>query len=118
MSSLKDLKAMGAFTSDKPVKKEIKFNLNGEDLSAFIHVKHLNVGEYETVFLVVDEESRSRSAKIISHGITLGENGEEKITFKDAYRLAPTIANAMITAFNEVNTPKKSSAPVSASSAT
>jgi hypothetical protein len=117
MSTLKELKAMGAFTSDKPVRKEIKFTLNGEDLSAVIHVKHLGIGEYESLFLG-DDESRSRTAKAISHAVTLGEDGKERISFQDAYRLEPVLAGAMLTAFNEVNTPKKSSRPASVSSAT
>jgi hypothetical protein len=117
MSTLKELKAMGAFTSDKPVRKEIKFTFNGEDLSAVIHVKHLGIGEYEALFLG-DEDNRSRTAKAISQAVTLGEDGKEKISFQDAYRLDPAWAGAMLTAFNEVNTPKKSLRPASASSAT
>ncbi len=107
MSSLKDLKALGGFVSDKPVKKEIKFKLDGDDeLTATIHVKKLAIGDYEALFLV-DNEDRSRTAKVISEAITLGD-GTERITFKDAYRLHTSLAGAMISAFNEVNTTKKS----------
>jgi hypothetical protein len=117
MTTLKELKASGGFVSDKPVKKTIKFTLNGEELEATIHVKRLNIGEYETLFLA-DTEERARTAKAISVAITLGDDGKEKISFQDAYRLEPALAGAMLTAFNEVNTPKKSSRPESASSAT
>jgi hypothetical protein len=50
--------------------------------------------------------------------VTLGEDGKEKISFQDAYRLDPAWAGAMLTAFNEVNTPKKSLPPEKGSSAT
>lgn len=118
MTTLKDLKAMGAFIPDTPIEKEIKFRLDdGEEVSSTIFVKRLNIGEYESLFLN-DKEERSRTAKMISEGIRLGDKGQERLTFQQAYTLHPSIAGAMITAFNEVNTPKKASRPESGSSAT
>ena len=118
MSSLKDLRALGAFVSDKPVRKEIKFKLDGDDdYTAIIHVKKLAIGDYETLFLMGNED-RSRTAKVISEAITLGDDGKERIKFEDAYKLHPSLARAMIDAFNEVNVAKKSSRPETGSSAT
>jgi hypothetical protein len=118
MSSLKDLKAMGAFVPDAPIKKEIKFRLDdGEERTAEIFVKRLNIGEYESLFLT-DTEERGRTAKMIAEGIRLGEKGEERLTFQQAYKLHPSLAGAMVVAFNEVNTPKKTSPQENASSAT
>lgn len=119
MTSVKQLKELGGFVSDKPVKKDITFSIDGGDeLTATIHVKQLNIGEYETLFLT-DTEERARTAKAISVAITLGEDGREKISFQDAYRLHPKLAGAMLVAFNEVNNPpKKTSRPASDSSAT
>jgi hypothetical protein len=117
MTSMKDLKAKGGIVSSVPIKKEIKFKLDGDDeFTASIFVKKLAIGDYESLFLV-DNEDRSRTAKIISEAVTLGDDGKEKISFKDAYQLHPALAGAMIVAFNEVNAAKKSSAPATASSA-
>lgn len=117
MTSMKDFKGMGGMVSPIPVKKEIKFKLDGdEELSGTIHVKRLAIGDYEALFLV-DGEERSRTAKIISEAVSLGPDGKERISFKDAYQLHPALAGAMIVAFNEVNAAKKSSPPATGSSA-
>ena len=116
MTSMKELKAKGGIVSSVPVKKEIKFKLDGDDeFTASIFVKKLAIGDYESLFLV-DGEERSRTAKIISEAVTLGDDGKEKISFKDAFQLHPALAGAMIVAFNEVNAAKKSSAPATVSS--
>ena len=108
MSSLKDLQNMGGFVSTVPVKKEIKFKIDGDDeFTAIIHVRKLSAGDYETLF-VSDSEGRSRTASVISQCVTLGESGKEKVSFEDAYRLHPNLATAMVNAFNEVNAAKKS----------
>lgn len=108
MSSLKELRAIGGFISAVPVKKEIKFNTDGDDeYTATIHVRRLSAGDYETIF-VAESEGRSRTASIISQCVTLGPAGKEKVSFEDAYRMHPNLAGAMVNAFNEVNSPKKS----------
>lgn len=118
MSTLKELKAMGGFVPDKPISKEIKFTLDdATEYSAIIHVKKMNIGEYEALFLT-DKEEKSRTAKIISVGVFLGEDGKERIPFDEAYKLHPSLAGAMVTAFHEVNIPKKVSRPKTDSSAT
>lgn len=118
MSTLKELETMGGFVSDKPVKKEITFTLDSEEeITATIHVKRLNIGEFEGLFLA-DPDERARTAKAISVGIRLGENGTEVIPFEKAYKLHPRLAAAMFNAFNEVNMAKKSSRPAKGSSAT
>lgn len=108
MSTLKDLQRMGGFVSAIPVKKEIKFKVDGdEEYAATIHVRKLSAGDYETLF-VSDSEGRSRTASVISQCVTLGADGKEKVSFEDAYRLHPNLATAMVNAFNEVNASKKS----------
>ena len=117
MSSLKELKALGAFVPDKPIKKQIRFKLDGDDeFVASIHVKKVGIGDYESLFLS-DREERSRTAKAISELVTLGEDGKEKISFEDAYKLHPSLAGAMLSAINEVNASKKSSPRATDSSA-
>ncbi len=107
MTTLKELRAKGALVSDVPVRKEIMFKLDGdEEISAVIHVKRLSVGDHETLFLSADD-GKSRTAKLIETAITLGNDGKERIPFKEAYSLHPSIASAMLGAFNEVNGAKK-----------
>lgn len=118
MTTLKDIETIGGFVPDKPVKKEIRFTLDGEEeLIATIHVKKMNIGEFETLFLG-DTEERARTAKAISVCVRLGEDGKEVIPFEKAYKLNPSLAGAMFHALNEVNTVKKTSRPAKGSSAT
>lgn len=117
MTTLKELQALGGFVPSKPIRKEIKFTLNEEELSAVIHVKKISIGEFEALFLG-DKEERSRTAKAISVAILLGEDGKEAISFEMAYQLEPSLAGAMFAAFNEVNMQKKASRPAKGSSAT
>lgn len=107
MTSFKDLKALGAFISDERVPKEIKFKIEGQEMTATIHVKRLSAGDYEGLFLA-QQQGRSQTAEVISKTISLGEKGKEAISFEDAYKLHPDVAGAMVNAFNEVNTAKKS----------
>jgi hypothetical protein len=118
MSSLKELEKLGGFVPDKPVEKQIKFTLDGEtEIDATIHIKRLNIDEYETLFLSGKDE-KSKTARIISLGVMLGEGGKEKISLEKAVTLHPALASAMVSAFHEVNIPKKASHPKSDSSAT
>lgn len=117
MTSLKELETLGGFVPARPIRKEIKFTLNGEELSAVIHVKKISIGEFEALFLG-DTEERSRTAKAISVAILLGDEGKEVIPFEKAYKLEPSLAGAMFAAFNEVNLQKKPSSPAKGSSAT
>lgn len=81
MSTLKELKALGGLVPTAPIKKEIKFKLDGEDeFTASIHVKKLSVGDWEVIFLAPGDE-RSRTAKLISETVTLGDDGKEKLSF-------------------------------------
>lgn len=112
MTTLKELQAKGGFVSAVPVVKNIKWKgidpATGEkvDYDADIHVKRLPVGDHETIFL--SEDGRSRTAKVISTAVTLGKEGKEKLTFEQAYQMDPALAGAMLDAYNEVNSGKKS----------
>lgn len=117
MTTLKELESLGGFVPAKPIKKEITFTINGEELSATIHVKKISIGEFEALFLG-DTEERSRTAKAISVAVMLGPEGKEAIPFEMAYKLEPALAGAMFAAFNEVNLQKKASRPAKGSSAT
>jgi hypothetical protein len=122
MTTLNELKSKGGLVPDAPIRKTITFDSTDhatgatEQVEANIFVRQLSVGEYEALFFAQDDK-RSRTAKIISEAIRLGESGKERISFEDAYKLTPSLAGAMVEAFNEVNIAKKSSRPVKDSSA-
>ena len=105
MSSLNDLRQIGAFVPDELVKKEIKFKLedDADELVVDVHVRRLSVGTYEAIFIAAEPDKISRTAKLLSESIRLGENGEEILSYVDAYKLHPRIARAMTAAVNEVN---------------
>lgn len=113
MTTLKELQAKGGFISPVPVVKNIKWKgtdpETGDkaDYDADIHVKRLSVGDQEEIHQSI-EDGRSKTAKLIAAAITLGKDGKERLTFEQAYQLAPELAGAMIKAFNEVNSAKKS----------
>lgn len=113
MTTLKELQAKGGFVSAVPVVKNIKWKGTdpgtGEkiDYDADIHIRRLSVGDHEALFLGVDD-GKSRTAKLISTAVTLGKEGKEKLSFEQAYQLDPGLAGAMLEAFNEVNSAKKS----------
>ena len=104
MTSLKELQSAGGFRSGKPVAKEIKFKLDDDvEHTATVHVKRLSIGETERAFIETASSDLSRAAKIISEVVSLGADGSERIPIKDADRLHPSLAAAMIAAITEVN---------------
>jgi len=103
MSSLNDLKAVGAFVVDELVKKDIKFKLDDEEHEFQIFVRRLSIGLQEEIFMSGGDSDKSRTAKMISEAVRLGETGEERMSFQDAYKLHPVIAVAMSKAIGEVN---------------
>lgn len=116
MTTLQDLKKIGAFAHAKPVQKTIRFDVDGEKMEAIVHVRQLGIGDYEAIQRD-EKDNDSFTARAISESILLGEGGKERISLKEAFRLKPSIANAMLEAFSEVNAPKKSLAGTSNSSA-
>lgn len=94
-----ELKAIGALVGDEPIKRAIKFTLDGQEYDATIWVKRLCVGDRDRMAaLSASDDQRSTSALLISELVTLGEDGSERISFKDAYRLAPPLGDAIVEA--------------------
>lgn len=118
MTTLKQLTTQGGFVAAAPIVKHITFEIDGEKLEADIHVRQIGIGEYEDAYLDDGKDKRSKTAKIISEAITLGDDGKERISFEDAYRLKPPLAGAILEAFNEVNGGKKPSPAATDSSVT
>lgn len=50
MTTLQDLKKLGAFVADKPIRKEVHFEIDGNEFDAVIHVRQLGIGGYEAIF--------------------------------------------------------------------
>jgi len=116
MSNLKDLMDMGAFIPEELVMKEIKFKFDedGEETTAVIHIRRLGIGVFEAIW-GEEKEGVSKTAKLLSEAIRLGEKGDERMTYAQAYSLHPKIAVAMSTAISEVNgSERKNSPPPSA----
>lgn len=103
MKTLQELKAIGAFYAPEPVQKQIKFVLAGQEYEATIWVKKISLGERDRMAAMSASDDRSSSALIISEVVTLGDDGSEKLSLDDAYRLAPQLADAMLIAAREVN---------------
>lgn len=99
--NLKELRAQGAFISGAPVVKSVTWN----DTTFDVHIKRLSFGDYERLF-TDDPEERSRSARLLSDCVLLGDGGKDALSYKDAYRLEPSLARVLIDAVNEVNGPK------------
>lgn len=100
---LSELTVMGAFIPDGLVKKEIKFKLDdGEERKHDIFIRRLSIGVHEQIWAGGDE-SQSRTARLLSAAVRLGEDGKEQMTYDQAFRLDSRIALAMTTAIQEVN---------------
>ena len=103
---LAELEARGGMVDRSLVKKNItwkRVDADGkEDLVDFdIFIRKNSFGIIDSQLRVSDE--RSKSAQLISNGIMLGDDGEEAITYDQAFRLEPTLAYQMVQAFMEVN---------------
>jgi hypothetical protein len=93
--NLAEIRNIGAFVSAEPVKHGIEWKEHRFD----VFVKRLSFGDIETLYSI---EEGSRSARMISTAILLGEN-QEAITYDDAFRLDVGLATKLIEAFNIVN---------------
>jgi hypothetical protein len=105
MTTLAELKSMGAFVASEPVKREIEFKIGKERYTATVHVKKLSVAEQERMFerLAGKHGEVRRTAALISTLVSFGENGEETITPEEANSLHVQLGNALIEAINEIN---------------
>ena len=107
MTSLAELKKAGAFVPEAPVKKAITFkNPEGVEVTYDIFVRKLGVAAYEELF-GPEVAAKSRTANAIHVGIRLGD-GKEVIPYDVAELMDTGLATAMMGAFNEVNSRKKS----------
>lgn len=101
--NLNELKAAGGIVAAAPVKKHITWAREGADPVEFdVHVRRLAFGPLERLMLE-DRDDRSRSASYLSATVLLGENGDEPLSYEDAYQLDPALATVLIKAARDVN---------------
>jgi len=93
--NLAEIRNAGGFVSAEPVKTQIEWNKHRFD----VWVKRLSFGDVEAIYATDD---RSRSARMISSAVLLGED-KEPISYDDALRLDVALATKLIEALNSVN---------------
>lgn len=105
--NLKDLKDKGGFVSSKPVRKDVIWSrkVDGEEVSDTftIHVRPMSYGDIERIFVDPKDQDRSRTAALLAESVLLGDEGKERLSYTDAYQLAPSLAAALSKAVSEVN---------------
>ena len=100
---LKKLREAGGLVPSSLTKRDVQWErADGEKFDFSVHVRRLSFGDIERI---IDEEQkgRSRVANLIASAIRLGENGEERLSYDDAFQLDPGLAKAFATAVSEVN---------------
>lgn len=106
---LEDLKSLGGFVDDAPVKKHITWKApDGTEHEGDVYVVRQPFGTIEKALSDFDED-RSRGAHLIALSIRLGDDASEALTYEQAYALTPALAWAFVNAINETNRPPKPS---------
>lgn len=115
--NISQLKASGAFVDTQNVRKELHWThpdpQSGEPVTdtLVLQVRRQSFGVIERLF-VAGEGEQSRNARYIAASVSLGEAGDEALSYEDAYSLDPALGFLILNAVNEVNgtggTPAKS----------
>lgn len=108
---LSDLQARGGFVVGGLIPREIVWphTIDGEEVTDIftVFVERLSFGVIERAVNSMgnqrDDVDRSVSAALIAAAIRLGDNGEERLTYDQAYALNPSLAKLLANAVNEVN---------------
>ena len=107
--NLKELKSKGGFVSSKPVEKTILWtrSVDGVEVSDefTVQIKPMSYGDIERIFIDPKDADRSRTAALIAESVILSD-GKERLSYQDAYQLAPSLARALADAVSEVNAAK------------
>jgi len=113
--NLEQLKGKGGIVDGSLVKKEVKWTRpdpkTGKPTTDkfTIHVRRQSFGVVDRLYQPGEGE-KNRTAKFIAASVFLGEEGEEAISYEDAFCLEPTLGYAFLVAVNEVNGLGKSGA--------
>ncbi|WP_277962057.1 phage tail assembly chaperone family protein, TAC [Pseudomonas sp. RIT-To-2] len=106
--NLSQLKANGGFIDTQQVRKELNWTHpdphSGEPVTdvLVVQVRRQSFGVIERLF-VAGEGEQSRNARFIAASVSLGEDGEEELSYEDAYSLDPGLGFLILNAVNEVN---------------
>lgn len=105
---LATLQSKGGFVPRELVSKELtwtRVDENGEEQSDTfsVFVAKRVFADVERIHNAPDEQSKSAHA--IAALIRLGADGQERLTYEQAYQLDPGVAVLFLNAITEVNTP-------------
>lgn len=104
---LQQLRDLGGFVPSTPVTREVSWTHLGPDgqdvTDTFtVRVKKLSAGVIER--LLTRPQDRSYSATMISETILLGDEGDVRLSYEEAFQLEPTLADVLLLdAVNPVN---------------
>ena len=107
---LRQLEEKGGFVPSAPIVKEVSWThtppgATEEVTDTFtVHVKKLSFGAIEQLLSPDNKQSeRAKMSAFIATTIMLGDDGKQAFPFAKAFQLDPGLANALMTAINEVN---------------
>lgn len=106
--NLKQLKAKGGIVDGALVKKEVTWvhadHATGKDVADkfTVHIRRQSFGVIERLF-APDEAEQSRNAKYIAASVLLGDDGNEALSYEDAFSLESSLGFAILAAVNEAN---------------
>lgn len=96
------LRDNGGMVPQTPVIREVSWTHAGPDgadvTDTFtVRVKKLSAGEVERLWVVrAKETNRSYAAAVLSETVLLGDEGDTRLSYEDAYRLDPELAEALL----------------------
>lgn len=105
---LKDLKRRGAIITGDLVKKSVTWTHADEatgdevdDQFDIYVVKRLTFGAFDRIWGQALDQSKA--ALLIAECVRLGDEGEERLSYDDAYRLHPGLATVFMEAVKQVH---------------
>lgn len=108
---LKQLKAIGAFANSTLIPFTKSWTTpEGEEIEFSFFVVRRSFGQAEEFYKMSQEKRTiSASATLIAETIRLGDKGQERLSYDQAYGLEPSLASVFFDAITEASTPKKAS---------
>lgn len=103
---LRQLKELGAVIPAEPIKKTIVWvhPVDGKPVTHTfdVFIKPLAAGIVENMFKLSDTD-RSRNAELICGSVGFGPEGNEFLTYEEAFQLETSLAKTLALAIREVN---------------
>ena len=99
---LQRLNEMGGFVPQVPVAREVSWTRpgpDGEDVTDTFNVRvlKLSAGDVERLWADVGRQmSQSYAATLISKTILLGDDGDTQLSYEDAFRMDPSLAETLL----------------------